>query len=281
MEKRELAFNLYKESGGKKPLTEIAKEVDASSGTVRGWKSRYKWDESLGITPKEKECNAATNKRNVTRSATNDVTPNLVIDNDNLTEKEKLFCIYYLRWFNATKAYQLAYNSKYNTANAEGYKLLVKPCIKKELDRLKSEMQQEIYTDTKQLLNKLLQQANADITDFVEFGTEIERVATTEQEVTDEVDSDGMPVFKNKEVEFKYSFVRLKESAEVDGTMIQEVKKGKDGVSVRLYDGQKALIEVLKRLEVADAQSQGDSMTDWKQQVIDAANRRAKENDGK
>lgn len=245
MEKRELAFELYKNSNGEKPLVEIAQEVGAAPGTVRGWKSRYKWDELIGKEPEQAQRNATEEKRSATRNVTASEKPKPVIDNDNLTEKQKLFCLYYLQHFNATKAYRQAYGCDYKTANANAYLLMVNHGIKKELDRLKNEMQQEIHVDTKQLLNKLLQQAHADITDFVDF---------------------------------EYSFVHLKNSDEVDGTMIQEVKKGKDGVSVKLYDGQKALLEVLKRLEVADSQAQGDDVKDWKQQVIEAANRRAREN---
>lgn len=47
-----------------------------------------------------------------------------------MTDKQRLFCIYYVRCFNATKAYQKAYGCSYEIANAEGYKNLVKPSIK-------------------------------------------------------------------------------------------------------------------------------------------------------
>ena len=277
MEKRELAFELYKNSNGEKPLVEIAQEVGASPGTVRGWKSRYKWDELIGKEPEQAQRNATEEKRSATRNVTKDETPKFVIDNDELTEQQKLFCLYYLQSYSAAKAYKLAYNVKYNSAKAHGFKLLQDVAVKKELDRLKAEMQQEVYTDTKQLLNKLLQQAHADITDFTEFGTEEIETGEYDEVVTDEVDADGLPIIKKVPKTIKYSFVNLKESDEVDGTMIQEVKKGKDGVSVKLYDGQKALLEVLKRLEVADSQAQGDDVKDWKQQVIEAANRRARE----
>lgn len=40
---------------------------------------------------------------------------------------------------------------------------------------------------------------------------------------------------------YSYSFVDFKESEEVDGTLITEVKKGKDGVSIKLADKMKAL----------------------------------------
>ncbi|EFR92322.1 hypothetical protein NT07LI_0208a, partial [Listeria innocua FSL S4-378] len=37
--------------------------------------------------------------------------------------------------------------------------------------------------------------------------------------------------------------------SEVDGSLIQEVKKGKDGVSLKLYDKQKAMLELMKYLK--------------------------------
>ena len=244
---------------------EIAEKYGVSINTVKSWKSR-KWGAPPDKKVAHKTKKVATKKK---------VQP--VIDNDDLTEQQKLFCLYYLQSFNATKAYQQAYGCDYKTANANGSRLLVKASVKAELNRLKAELQQEVYTDTKQLLNKLLQQAYADITDFTEFGTEEIETGEYDEVVTDEIDADGLPVIKRVPKTIKYSFVNLKESAEVDGTMIQEVKKGKDGVSVKLYDGQKALLEVLKRLEVADTQSQGDDVKDWKQQLIEAANRRARE----
>ena len=60
VEKREITFNLYKDSNVEKPLKDIASEVEASPRTVREWKSRYKWDELIGKSSPEKECNIAT-----------------------------------------------------------------------------------------------------------------------------------------------------------------------------------------------------------------------------
>ncbi|EMQ2590576.1 terminase small subunit, partial [Listeria monocytogenes] len=50
-------------------------------------------------------------------------------------------------------------------------------------------------------------------------------------------------------VTYKASFVALKDNSEVDGSLIQEVKKGKDGVSLKLYDKQKAMLELMKYLK--------------------------------
>jgi phage terminase small subunit len=159
--------------------------------------------------------------------------PKVVILNEDLTEKQKLFCLYYIKYFNATKAYQKAYDCDYFTANANGSRLLVNASIKNEINRLKSEQQQTLFLDSRAVLQKYIDIAFADITDFVEFG----------QEKRPELDHNLEPLIDENgdEVTYSYSYVNLKNDVEVDGTIITEVKKGKDGVSVKLADKMKAL----------------------------------------
>ncbi|MGH1847135.1 terminase small subunit [Enterococcus gilvus] len=280
MEKRELAFKLYKKSNGQKPLIEIAKEIDASPGTVRGWKSRYKWDEALGTKIRETQ-------RSVTRNVAKFETSKLVIDNDNLTEQQKMFCLFYLQHFNATKAYQQAYDVDYKSANANGSRLLVNASVKEELHKLKRELQQDTFVTAKDLVKEYVKQAFSDITDFTEFGNQT-RVET-------ELDENMKPVpvldpETGEPITYLTTFVALKNSDEVDGTLIQEVKKVKDGVSVKLYDKQKAMSELMKYLggdALREAQlskiTGNDGTTDdqetWKQAVISAANKRAVKED--
>lgn len=195
---------------------DIAAKHNVSINTVKSWKSR-KWN----VPP---EIKGATKKEKVAHEK--EVQP--IIDNDELTEQQKLFCLYYLECFNATKAYQKAYGCDYKTANSNAYLLMVNHGIKEELHRLKAELQQDVFLDVKDLIKEYIKQAFADVTDFTEFGQEIVQF------------SDGS--------EGPVSFVRLKESDSVDGTLIQEVKKGKDGVSVKLYDKQKAMSELMKYL---------------------------------
>lgn len=235
MEKWELAYRDYIEGLKYK---DIADKYEVSVNTVKSWKSR-KWN-NMGE-------HGATKKS---------VQP--VIDNEDLTEQQKMFCLYYLQCFNATKAYQQAYGVDYKTANANGSRLLVNASVKNELQRLKSEMQQELYADAVTLTNELLKQAMSDITDFVEFGskeypvTEFDEATGEEVAVVDELTGE----FET----FKVPYVHFKESEEVDGSLIQEVKKGKDGVSVKLVDKQKALLEVLKRLDVQGDGSGGENI---------------------
>lgn len=213
MQKWELAYIDY-QNGMK--YKDIAAKHDVSINTIKSWKSR-KWN-----APPEKK--GATKKEKVAHKK--EVQP--VIDNDDLTEQQKLFCLYYLECFNATKAYQKAYQCDYTTANSHGYRMLSNVVIKEELYRLKAELQQDVFLDAKNLIQEYMKQAFSDITDFTEFGQEIVQF------------SDGS--------EGPVSFVRLKDSDSVDGSLIQEVKKGKDGVSVKLYDKHKAMSELMKYL---------------------------------
>ena len=234
MQKWELAYIDY-QNGMK--YKDIAAKHDVSINTVKSWKSR-KWN-----APPEKK--GATKKEKVAHKK--EVQP--VIDNDDLTEQQKLFCLYYLECFNATKAYQKAYQCDYNSARSNSIRLIAKDSIKIELKRLKAELQQDIFLDVKDLIREYAKQAFADITDFVEF-------SSTEHKLYEYDDSGEKKEVLNEftgELEtYKSSQVSLKSSAEVDGTLIQEVKKGKDGVSVKLYDKQKAMAELMKYIEIDD-----------------------------
>lgn len=233
MEKRELAFKLYKESNGQKPLIEIAKEIDASPGTVRGWKSRYKWDEALGTKIREAQ-------RSVSRNVAKFETSKLVIDNDNLTEQQKMFCLFYLQHFNATKAYQQAYQCDYNTANANGSRLLVKASVKDELRNLKAELQQEQYFTVQDIIADYAKQWKADINDVI----------TSDRKRTKAVDGKGQLVKdeNGEQVYLYYNTITAKNSDEFDGQLVKEITQGRDGVSVKLYDKQKAMNELMKYL---------------------------------
>jgi phage terminase small subunit len=231
--RRDEAFEIWKASGGEIKLKDIAAQLGVSDTQVRKWKNLDQWERKL-------KGNVTIGKRNVTNpkdTPKNDDKPTEIeIDEDNeLTEKQRLFCLYYLKYFNATKAYQKAYGCSYKTANVEGPRTLVKPSIKKEIERLKAEQTKGLMLDASDVLQKYIDIAFADITDYVSFGQREEQVI-------------GMygPVFEGKGENKKpvmqiVNYVELKDSATVDGTIITEVKQGRDGVSIKLADKMKAL----------------------------------------
>lgn len=97
-------------------------------GTVRRWKSTYKWDK--GDT--ERSGKKKTLKERIVESEVKQV-----MENTELTDKQQLFCMFYVRCFNATKAYHCSYN----TAMVEGFNTLRNPKIQKlKQNRLNREL---------------------------------------------------------------------------------------------------------------------------------------------
>jgi phage terminase small subunit len=231
--RRDKAFEIWKASGGEMKLKDIAAQLGVSDTQVRKWKNLDQWEQKL-------KGNVTIEKRNVTNTKDTPVNDDKPIEieideNNELTEKQRLFCLYYLKYFNATKAYQKAYGCDYFTAKTNGSRLLANANISKELDRLKAEQINELKLEARDVLQKYIDIAFADITDYVSFGQREEQVI-------------GMygPVYEGKGENKKpvtqvVNYVELKDSATVDGTIITEVKQGRDGVSIKLADKMKAL----------------------------------------
>nr|DAW08450.1 MAG TPA: Terminase small subunit [Caudoviricetes sp.] len=227
-EKAEKAHKLYE--GGMK-LVEIASQLDVPAGTVRRWKSTYHWDGEHQSERSENKSERSENKKSVRKKAVADEVKQ-VMQNTDLTDKQQLFCIYYIRCFNATKAYQKAYGVDYATAASIGYRMLKNDGVKEEINRLKQNRLNREFLSEPDIFQKYMDIAFADITDFVEFGS-----GTFTDPETDE--------------EVPYSYVNLKDSKNVDGTLISEVSKGKDGPKIKLADRMKALQWLTDHMDLA------------------------------
>lgn len=231
------AFEMYKQ--GLK-LIEIANQLGIAEGTVRSWKNRYKWDDGGNATlrkKEKKERNVAKESKRANRAKKEPVAHEVeaVIQNTDLTDKQQLFCIYYIRCFNATKAYQKAYKCDYATAVVAGPRLLGNVRIKKEIFQLKQERLNREFLSESDIFQKYMDIAFADVTDFVEFGNEdVDVILDTGERKTITV-----------------SHVNIKNDADVDGTIISEVSKGKDGVKVKLADRMKALQWLADHMDLA------------------------------
>lgn len=235
-------------------MKDLAKKHDVKYSTLRSRKSREKWGKDDAT-----QHDMQRNKKQ--RVATDKITQQLAKNND-LTEKQKKFCLLYLKYFNATKAYQEAYEVSYEVANKNAHALMVNHGVKKELERLKKEQQSELYVESLDIKREWLKQAFADITDYVEFGTE---------EVT-VFNGDDQPVFdeKGEPMTIKKSRVHFKDPNEVDGSLIKEVKMGRDGPVIKLYDKQKALEKIEEFLNLDGAESQDDKISNYISQLKEA-----------
>ncbi len=154
-----------------------------------------------------------------------------------MTDKQRLFCVLYTRCFNATKAYQKAYGCSYETALTNGSALLGNTRIKNEILSLKQQRLNREMMDENDIFQKYIDIAFADITDFVEFGKEQVPVMSKQGavEIIDPETGEKHPLVKMENV------IRFKEHTEVDGTLISEIKQGKNGISIKLLDRMKAL----------------------------------------
>lgn len=214
------AYELYK--GGMK-LVDIADQIGCSPATIRTWKNRYKWDNGGSETFQKK----SETKRNVSKKKIRDETTlddgiKETLQNDDLTPEQQIFCIYYSRTFNAAQSYQKAYGCSYESAIANGSRLLTNDKVRAEIERLKEIKRQQIVAGADDIVELQMRIAFADIGNYVSFG---------QKEVTD-IETDET---------YMVSVVDLKESKNTDTQLIQEVKRGKDGVSVKLADKQKAI----------------------------------------
>lgn len=249
--KRDEAFDIYKSYNGNIDLVDIASQLSLPPGTVRGWKSKDRWDQKIdGTFPKriersEKVSERSKKKNNAKKKViAKDVKH--VMENPELTEKQRLFCLYYVRCFNATKAYQKAYECGYATAMARGCELLRNDKVRDEIYHLKQNRLNRELMDEYDIVQKYMDIAFSDITDFVVFGQETVPVMGAFGPVKVKNEETGKEEVMTKEV----NAVRFRESADVDGTLIAEVKQGKDGASIKLLDKMKALEWLTKYFEM-------------------------------
>lgn len=186
-------------------LVEIASQLEVPAGTVRRWKSTYHWDSEQQNERSEKKSERSESKKSVMKKAIADEVKQ-VIQNTDLTDKQQLFCIHYIRCFNATKAYQKAYGCGYTTAVTNGPALLGNTRIKEEILQLKQDRLNREFLNESDIFQKYMDIAFADINDFVDISA---------------------------------GFVTAKDG--IDGTIVSEVSNTQSGVKIKLADRMKAL----------------------------------------
>ena len=207
-------------------LVDIAEKLGTKPATVRCWKARGKWPE------RDKPQRNATRKRNVTSKEVESV-----IANSSLTPKQQLFCLHYSKSFNATRSYQKVYECDYLTACANGSRLLANAKIRDEIIKIKELRYSESILKPEDIFQKYMDIAFSDISDYLEWGqSEVQVMAMYGPVfVKNEVTGEKVPLKK------MVNSVRFRDSGEVDGTILSEVKQGKDGASIKLADRMKAL----------------------------------------
>ena len=118
-----------------------------------------------------------------------------------------------------------------------GSRMLRNDKVKEEILRLKQERLNREFLSEADIFQKYMDIAFADITDYMTFGTEEVPVMAMYGPVKIKDPETG----EEKQLTKIVNTVRFKDSSEVDGTILSEVKQGKDGASIKLSDRMKAL----------------------------------------
>ena len=222
-EKVKEAEKLYK--SGKK-LVDIADRLDIPAGTIRRWKSTYKWDSN-----NNERSDKIANVRNKNNERSQQEVKEVISD-DELNDKQQQFCLFYVKSFNATKAYQKAYKCSYETAMVNGHKLLKNTKIKNKILELKQSKLNREFLSEEDIFQKYIDIAFADMTDYLEW-------QTSEVELEPGIVS-------------KVSKVTFKDSSQIDGTLVSEVRVGKSGdAEIKLADRMKALNWLAEHMDMA------------------------------
>ena len=230
MEKHELAFEDYTHGMKQK---EIAKKYGTTINTVKSWSRRYEWS-------KKKKKGAPQNKSVHTKKECKKIAEEIV-ETSELDEEHQLFCIYYLKYHNKVKAYQkVKPNTPYNSACVMASRWSKQPAVIEEINRLKKELYEDALLDPHDIVQKYIDIAFADLNDYLEYGQEevpviIKNPDTGEDEV----------------LKRTVNMVKFKESAFADGTILSEVKQGRNGASIKLADRMKALDWLSKHMNLA------------------------------
>ncbi|MCM1564911.1 MAG: terminase small subunit [Dehalobacter sp.] len=253
---RSKAKKLYIAAKGEIKLKEIADQLGLPEGTIRGWKNKDRWDAELngtevqngtnsGTFPKNTERNENKTERSERKKSFREKLREQDIEDDGLTEKQRLFCLYYIKSFNGTmSAIKAGYEP--SRAHVTASELVRNSKIAAEIRRLKGMVMEELFIDAMDVLERYVKIAFADMNDFVSFGQEEVPVMG----MFGPVEVDDPETGKKVPLTQMVNVIRFKDSTMVDGGLICQVKKGRDGVSIKLEDRQKALDKLEKYFDL-------------------------------
>lgn len=199
-------------------MVEIAKRLNVSDSTVRSWKNRYQWDGEKSATLQNKKCNVAKAESLKKQKRKKHIAEEVeeVIQNTGLTDKQRLFCLFYVKYRNKTKAYQKAFKCSYECACSNASTLWKNSEIQNEISMLLDQYRSNIELDIKDLFQWHLDIARADINDFVQI--------------------------RGMGIEVMEQF---------DGTIVSEISETANGVKVKLADRMKAMQWLSDHMDLA------------------------------
>ncbi|HWR07113.1 terminase small subunit [Sporomusa sp.] len=212
---------------------DIADKYKVGVDTVKKWKTRYKWNRDSVPKPKKTVSTLSTKNEKVDKSGQQQEA------DPELTDTEQLFCYHFVKDRNATQAALKSGYSKHKpSAAVMGCRLLQRPRVKAEIDRLRGLVCQDLHIGLQDFLQFCVNIVSADIGDYVGWGQRQQQVIGMYGPLVDK--KTKQPIMET------INFVDLGESELLDTSVIQEVKQGKDGISIKLADKKWAWEQLIK-----------------------------------
>lgn len=229
---RDQAYELYKNSKGLMPLREIARQLNVPEKSISGWKCKDKWDDQMNgvLHSKIKDKRSTPKSKKVVKALINEIN-----ENEELDEREKLFCLYYIECFNGKQAYIQA-GFPVNTdgsARVGACRLMKKPKIRAEIKRLQNLRKELLFADEGDIIERLQRIAFADITHVV-------NISKNGREIT------------------------LKLPEEIDGSLIESIGNDKFGVKVKMSNRMDAFKMLYDYLGLSDMEKHKKSIDEAK-----------------
>lgn len=195
---------------------DIAEKYGVTLDTVKSWKKRYGWIRPGKSGNSRDEKSVCTQKKGAKtkKVCTQNEPPPETFSEDELNEKQRMFCVFYAKSHNATKAYQRAYGCDYYSAAVGASRLLKNINVQNELKTLRELVLEKVMLTEQDIVQKYVDIAFADMNDFVELKDELWKVR------------EG-----------------------IDGTAVRNVKNGKYGAEVQLNDRMRALEHLEKYMK--------------------------------
>jgi len=231
---RDEAFRIWKEHNGEILLCDIAAQLGVPESSVRAWKLKDNWTGSIGTFHKNAE-RSETQKEQARRAKVNARVASEISAAPGLNDQEKDFCLHYLKTYNGKlSALHAGYSP--NCAKQQAWTMLRRPAIQSFLQYLQQLRRASLLVDQDAIVERMMQIAFADMTDFVDVTVEWEPLFYKGLPVMVK-DVEGKPIMMT----YERNKMLFKPSSEMDGGLICEISQGKDGTKIKLEDRQKAL----------------------------------------
>lgn len=208
-----------------KSLETIARDAGLTMEQLEYYRVKDKWEKRFDKAMKsgkldkyfKDKAQEVFDKQQIKQEADFDVTIiEDIFEEFRINRRQQVFILSYLQTFNAKQsAIKAGYAER--TAKFKGHQLLGMDHIAGAMDAIKKLMYKKLYISAYDIIQYYVEIAYSDITEYVEFNQDK---------------------------------VNLKDSNKVDGKLIQEVKQGRDGVTIKLVDKMKALEKLEKLFEI-------------------------------